>query len=67
MVAISFKLKNGIHHMFQYLGSRDITILRNVADEDYRGSRFFSKFDEFGSTLPNLRNTARRTFDHIGL
>ena len=54
IVAIAFKLKNGVDHVFEHFGSGDAAVFRDVSDEKYRNVRFFGEALEFGCAFPYL-------------
>src|SRR5690606_2802632 len=67
IIAISFKLEDGVHHMFQDLGAGYAAFLGDMPDQNDGGIALFGKFDEFRTAFPDLGNAARSGLYMVGV
>ena len=66
MRALTFKIEDGIDHMFNDTGACDLPVFGDVTDKDHRRAGFFGKTREFLCTLTDLRDGAWRGAELIG-
>ena len=59
-VLVSLKVQHTVHHMFQYLGARDRTLLIDMADDEHGNAPAFGKLHQRHGTVFYLADAARR-------
>ena len=67
VIAITFKLKHSIYHMFQNFWAGNVSVFCDVTDENHRSGGLFSEFNEFCGGFSYLRDAPSSTLNIVAM